>query len=304
VKSQKKRLSSRELVQQGIRLHTMVRVSRSRARRSHCYKWYLDLRRRLLVNWIRRSLVTGLHLFLCLWLLSSEAAQASPLSERLAQFPNWQSKPLVQVAKGDLVYPDWFAGNWTVTTTLVDLAAPLTPAVTTPGFDSNRAYLNQPITFQVRFVPASRLTQDSSPRLVSDRAFNGLSLAKAYLGDRPVLSVKVDPTNPNRQITLLRGDRQLVSTVTRRAIEVPEPGRLLTTEVFQQEFRGTSQLYFNEVETTTAYQQQNGVNPAIVADQVTAIYLSPQDADYFKARNQPVALYRYRLEFSPEHRNS
>ncbi|MGJ3251150.1 MAG: DUF6816 family protein [Elainellaceae cyanobacterium] len=34
---------------------------------------------------------------------------------------------------------------------------------------------------------------------------------------------------------------------------------------------------------------------------MTAIYLSPQDPDYFKANGHPVALYRYRyrLEFSP-----
>jgi hypothetical protein len=233
-----------------------------------------------------------------LWLLGSTGVGASPLAERLAQFPHWQDKPPAQAARGDLAYPDWFTGDWTVTTTLVDLAAPLAPAVTTPGFESNRAYLHQPVTFQVRFVKSRETAQP-----VSDRAFNGLNLAKAYLGDRPVLSVKVDPTNPNRQITLLRGDRQLVSTVTERAIEAPNEDQFLTTEVFQQEFRGAPQLYFNEVETTTAYQRQSAVkpaiNPAITADQVTAIYLSPQDADYFKARNHPVALYRYRLEFFP-----
>jgi hypothetical protein len=45
--------------------------------------------------------------------------------------------------------------------------------------------------------------------------------------------------------------------------------------------------------------------PAIIAEQVTAIYLSPQDPNYFEAidpeslfgQPRPVALYRYRLEF-------
>jgi hypothetical protein len=36
------------------------------------------------------------------------------------------------------------------------------------------------------------------------------------------------------------------------------------------------------------------------ANQVTAIYLSPQDPDYFAAGGRPVGLYRYRLEFFPE----
>ena len=261
------------------------------------------------------------------------------LSQRLAQFPNWKTKPLAQPSKGDLIYPAWFEGNWTVTTTLTDMVAPLAPQIITPGFETNRQFLNRPIAFPVRFVEVQPKGLDSlmsvmsfvfSPsekQIVSDRAYNGMSLAKAYLGDRAVLAVKVDPSNPNRQITLLRSEpsellfseRQLVSTVTARAIESPDRDRFLTSEIFAQEFRGTPQLYFNEVENTTAYQHysdqhsgnlgdlERSAKPPIVADQVTAIYLSPQDPDYFKTipdgnflgEPQPVALYRYRLEFQP-----
>jgi hypothetical protein len=238
-------------------------------------------------------------------------AQAGPLADRIAAFPQWQAQPPVQVAKGDLVYPDWLAGTWDITSTLVDLAAPLAPEVVTPGFESNRQYLQQPIDFQVKFRPALSQPANSmlpipqskkSAEVVADRAFNGLNIAKAYLGDRAVLAVKMDPNSPNRQITLLRGDRQLVSVVTGRAIEAPDPDQFITTEVFQQQFRGASQLYFNQVETTTAYRRSTSADsPAIVADQITAVYFSPQDPDYFKAgglRNtRPVALYRYQLEF-------
>jgi hypothetical protein len=84
-----------------------------------------------------------------------------------------------------------------------------------------------------------------------------------------------------------------------RAIETPGSDDFLTTEVFLQEFRGSPQLYFNQVETTTAYHRNSKHDPAIIADQVTAIYLSPQDPDFFKAGDRPVALYRYRMEFSP-----
>jgi hypothetical protein len=46
----------------------------------------------------------------------------------------------------------------------------------------------------------------------------------------------------------------------------------------------------------------------ITADQITAIYLSPQDPDYFKtlvsdnplSGPRPVALYRYSMEFRKE----
>lgn len=243
-------------------------------------------------------------LLVLVWLLCSGDAYAGVLSDRLATFPDWHSKPPTHPAAGDLVYPDWMAGTWEMTSTLVDLSAPLAPEIETPGYESNQSLLHEPITCEVRFEP--RLTSYTKsfllqPRLaqeeiVADRAFNGLSLAEAYLGEQTVKTVKVDPDNPNRQVTFLRGDRQLESTVVSRAVEAPSETEFLTTEVFQQVLRGTAQPYLNEVETTTAYQLIDDEH--IEADQVTAIYLSPQDPHYFQARNQPVALYRYRLELS------
>jgi hypothetical protein len=221
-------------------------------------------------------------------------------------------------------------GTWNVTSTLVDQVAPLAPKVVTPGFENNRRYLNQPISFLVRFQsvspPSSGISDRASgaqgalrflplktqganrgtapttiktPTVVADRAFNGLNIAKAYLGDRTIQSVKVDPDSPNRQITSLRTGRQLISIVTGRSSETPSPEQFIATEVTNQVFRGTPQPYFNQVETTTAYQLVKSSSLAIEADQVTAIYLSPQDPDYFKALERPVALYRYRLELLP-----
>jgi hypothetical protein len=126
-----------------------------------------------------------------------------------------------------------------------------------------------------------------------------LSIARAYLGEGAVKSVKVDPDSPNRQVTLLQSS-QLVSTVTGRLSEKPAVDRFVASEVFAQQFRAGSRVYFNEVETATAYQKQQPPLPAIEADQVTAIYLSPQSPDYFAAGGRPVALYRYRLQFFPE----
>ncbi|MBR8837207.1 MAG: hypothetical protein DSM106950_25185 [Stigonema ocellatum SAG 48.90 = DSM 106950] len=246
-----------------------------------------------------------------LFLLPCGDATAGELAERLMNFPQWDKISSAPPATGDLVYPDWMFGSWEVKSTLVDLVAPLARVLVTPGFEGNRQYLNQPINFPVRFVEASKpvsrfkifptINPKPSVVVVADRAFNGLNLARAYLGDGAVLSVKVDPNSPNRQITLLRGDRQLVSIVTARATETTKFGKFITTEVFQQLFNGGSRPYFNIVESTTAYHQLPTSNPAIEASQVTAVYLSPQDPDYFTAGNRPVALYRYRLEFFPLH---
>jgi hypothetical protein len=246
------------------------------------------------------------------WLMCISTARAGLLADRLEAFPDWDSKPAVQPADGDLEYPEWLAGTWTMTSTLVELAAPLAPDVVTPGFNSNQQYLNQSIACKVRFVASSALPINRQflsllplkgllkVPVVSDRAFNGFNLAKAYLGDT-VLAVTVDPRSPNRQMTLLEGGRQLISVVTARAVETPDPEHFLTTELFQQVFRGVPNPYLNQVETTTAYQrlpfEPQTNQPAIEADQVTAIYLSPQDPQYFKAGDRPAALYRYHLEF-------
>ena len=240
------------------------------------------------------------------------AARAGVLTDRTSSFPNWESKPHIAVAKGDLVYPDWMAGNWNVSSTLVDLAAPLAPNIVTPGFEGNRRYLQQPVLFKVRFQPENNsgailnYRNKRAKNIVADRAFNGLNIAKAYLGDRAVLSVKVDPTNPNRQITVLKGEKQLISIVTARGTETLNPREFVSAEISQQVFRGESDIYLNEVETTTAYrvvvggeENSGSTGKKIEADQVTAIYLSPQDPDYFAAGGHPVALYRYRLQLLP-----
>ncbi|MBE9183791.1 hypothetical protein IQ270_03380 [Microcoleus sp. LEGE 07076] len=244
-------------------------------------------------------------------LLWCGSAKAGVLGDRISTFPNWNSKPPIPVAKGDLVYPDWMAGDWNVASTLVDLATPLAPNIVTPGFEQNRQYLQQPILFKVRFQPeknrnlVSHYQLNLARKIVADRTFNGFNIAKAYLGDRAVLSVKVDPTNPNRQITLLKGEKQLISIVTGRRTETPNLDRFVSTEISQQVFRGESDIYLNEVETTTAYRlvagddNSDSATRKIAADQVTAIYLSPQDPDYFAAKGHPVALYRYRLELAP-----
>ncbi|NEP61293.1 MAG: hypothetical protein F6K31_30770 [Symploca sp. SIO2G7] len=257
--------------------------------------------------------IWGLCLIVVLLLVSGEA-QAGQLAKRLAAFPHWESKPAVASAKGDLVYPDWMEGTWQVTSTLVEQVAPLAPKIVTPGFASNRSYLNQPISFLMRFrnqqpslsviigqfLPfTGKGARLKTSGVVADREFNGLNIGRAYLGDRAITSIQVDSDNPNRQITSLSNGSQLLSIVTGRASETTNSEQFVTTEVSQQIFRGLSQPYFNQVETTTSYQLLSSPSLAIEANQVTAVYLSPQDADYFQALEKPVALYRYRLQLLP-----
>ena len=229
---------------------------------------------------------------------------AASLTDRLEQFPIWTSKPPVKLAKGDLEYPEWMAGSWNVTSVLTEQFAPLAPDIVTPGFEDNQDYIDKAIAFPVRFgteyyTPSKSLLsvfKTSKPAVVADRAFNGTQIAAAYLGEDNVYTVKVDPDNPNQQITFLKGDRKLISKITGRNSEIPTSDRFVSSEVTQQLFRSPERLYLNEVETTSSYKLVDSEH--IGAEQITAIYLSPQDPDYFTAGDRPVALYHYHLDLT------
>ena len=241
----------------------------------------------------------------CLILLTTTTAFAASLADRIEQFPQWNAKPSIKLAKGDLEYPEWMSGTWSVKSTLIEQVAPLAPDIVTPGFEDNQDYIDKEITFQVRFgteydlAPQGFLSAfKTQPAVVADRAFNGQKIAEAYLGEDNVYRIKVDPDNPNRQITFLKGDRKLISRITGRAREIPAEDRFIATEVTQQLFRSPERLYLNEVETTSSYRLLDRTH--IDAEQITAIYLSPQDPDYFTAGDRPVALYRYHLELTKQ----
>lgn len=239
--------------------------------------------------------------------LNPGAAFATPLTERISTFPNWQTKPPVATFAGELAYPDWFAGNWNLTSTLIEMQAPLAPEITTPGYAGNRQFLNEPIACPVRFLAQNALSRKRSllpvlslptqslvnPQIISDRAYNGLSLAKAYLGDR-VWRVWVEPRDTSRMVTKFRDNRKLFSTVLGQATERPDADHFLATELVQQFFQAPEKPVKNEVETTTAYTHQP--DGSITADQITAVYLTPPHARAYLAGDRPVALYRYRLE--------
>lgn len=250
-----------------------------------------------------------IFLILFSFVLLTHNAIASPLENRLQQYPQWNNKPPVKIAQGDLYYPQWMAGTWLTESILVEQTAPLAPEIITPGFNDNQQYLNQPVNFLVRFgteyfIPENKwflpsLNNSNQPKpIVADRVFNGEHIAAAYLGDNNIFQVKIDPDNPNKQITFLKGERKLISTVTGRASETPTPDRFISTEVTKQLFRSPERIYLNEVETTSDYQL---IEPGkIQAQQITAIYLSPQDPDYFTASDRPVAIYRYQLNLAEQ----
>jgi hypothetical protein len=252
-------------------------------------------------------------LTICCWCYFSQSALAGVLSDRIDRYPNWNTQPQLSQHEGELTYPEWFRGRWLATSTLLAQTAPLAPAIVTPGFESNRQYIDRPIEFTVQFgstdptkavksapLKLPQLTANlPKPKLVADRAFNGLSIAKAYLGAANVKSVEIDAQNPTKQITQLTQERQLEAFVTGFDRESPAVDRFVTSEVSQQVFRTRATIYLNTVETTTSYRFSSTPAPKITATQISAIYLSPQDPDYFRSGNRAVAVYKYQLDLVP-----
>ena len=117
----------------------------------------------------------------------SQGVIASELSDRIDRYPNWDTQAQISQHEGELTYPEWFRGSWIATSTLLEQIAPLAPEVVTPGFESNRQYINKPIRFTVQFVPKdlNKITQFpplnlpklksnvTKSQIVADRAFNG-----------------------------------------------------------------------------------------------------------------------------------
>ncbi len=241
-----------------------------------------------------------LVLSIACWLYGISPVWAGTVEQRLATFPRW-SAPTNLLTNGELIYPAWFAGEWQVTSTLKEQIAPLAPQIVTPGFDRNQTNIDQPYQFRVRFgsetttvAKGISISNDSAPKLVADRSFNGQQIAEAYLGKKAVESIEVIKDPQLKQITKLASGTQLTSVMTGYQSERGSQ-RFMATELNQQIFQGKT-IYLNTVETTTSYQLLAAGE--IMARQVTAIYLSPQDPDYFRALQQPVAMYRYDLKLT------
>ncbi len=235
------------------------------------------------------------------WWMGSSAVWAGDIDNRLGAFPHWTA-PTNLLTNGELIYPEWFAGEWQVTSILQEQIAPLAPKIVTPGFDRNKTNINRSYQFRVRFgsettmvAPGISISNDAARQVLANRAFNGQQIAIAYLSEKAVDSIQVTKIPQIKQITKLASGTQLTSVMTGYQKETSQ-NHFMSTEVNQQIFQGKT-IYLNTVETTTSYQLL--ANGNITAQQVTAIYLSPQDPEYFQALQRPVALYRYSLRLIP-----
>jgi hypothetical protein len=167
------------------------------------------------------------------------------LPARAASWPAWElPAPLLPAGRGDLVFPDWFAGTW---------------LVHSPDG-----------SYPVRFL------QRADGTVVGDRAFNTSAVGQLLLGEQ-LLEVRNDPANPNRQLARLQGDLQLESTVTHRRSEQPQKRGdeplFYADELALQLLHGPAEPRVSRVETLSRYRLND--DGSIDGEQWQGSYASP-----------------------------
>ena len=183
-------------------------------------------------------------------LLSGGPAWAqSSLELRLNSWPNWTlPAPLPRPSmRDDLVYPDWFAGLWHVETN--DLDAPQEPSL----------------------IHQARFSANRNGEVVGDRSFNAAAIGRALLGNQ-LLRVEDDPQSANRQMTLLRGDLRLETTVIGRLQDSPDQDTFLTDELVLQILHTPGAPRLSRIEMLSRYQH---CGEDICAEQWQARYSAP-----------------------------
>ena len=182
------------------------------------------------------------------------------LPARAERWPDWQlPAPLQPAGQADLIYPSWFAGEWTVQTT------------TATG---------EPLTYRARFVMADQPSAQRSS-VVGDRAFNAQAVGQAVLGPA-LLRVDNDPANPNRQLARLQSEQLLESTVVARRSETLADA-FWADELALQVVHGSGGTpRVSQVETLSRYQLSS--DGSIDGEQWQASYPSPAEGVRAAAR--------------------
>ena len=210
-----------------------------------------------------------------------QSSQKSSLLNRQSDWPEWTLPGPFNDSKlkKDIIYPSWFTGSWLVEST--DMRSPE----------------DKPIEYQAKFKI------NSSGELVGDRSFNALSIGKAIIGDK-LLTVKNDPSTPNRQFARFDGQEFLETKIIGRSQYLGSDSILLTDELALQIFHALDVTRVKQVETLSKYQPcksplaipENLSNLAICGEQWIAIYPFPAEM----LSKKPLRANHYKLILTRE----
>ena len=165
-------------------------------------------------------------------LISAELAKNNYLSQRQADWPLWDLPAPFKHSqlKEDLIYPDFFKGEWTV-------------------FSIDLIHSNPN-----PFIHMAKFKYDSLGRVIGDRAFNALSVGKKAFGTQ-LIDVIDDPSFPNRQLAIFKGGEYMETKIVGRRQEITQDDIYLFDEISLQIFHSpNSPPRINQIETLSKYQ--------------------------------------------------
>ena len=186
--------------------------------------------------------------------------QPSKLAERKLIWPDWHFPSSMRRPgfKDDLIYPDWFEGEWDVTSEIES--------------DKNKEHI----------IHSAKFIKNTLGDLVADREYNTMSYVMSTKNSG-FLSVKNDPKSPNRQFAKLTEDRYLETKIIGRIQETINKNIFITDELTLQILHTPELSRVSQVETLTEFKkcgsnQDNEINFNgfnICGEQFQAIYNQP-----------------------------
>ena len=186
--------------------------------------------------------------------------QSAQLLVRKSIWPDWSLPYSLKRPglKDDLIYPDWFEGEWIVNSKI----------------ESQKP--EEPILHSAKFI------HNQSGELIADRDYNAKSYALS-LKNGGFLSVKSDPKSPNRQFAKLTEDRYLETKTIGRLQEKINDNLFITDELILQILHTPDLSRVSQVETLTEFRKcrfdddtdSEISNFNICGEQFQAIYQQP-----------------------------
>ena len=135
----------------------------------------------------------------------------------------------------DLIYPNWFEGNWLVTSQDLE--------------DESQ----EPVIYKVNFF------KNNLNEVIGNRSKNSESIGKAIFGE-DLIKVVNDPQSINKQITYLKDDLYIDSRITERN-QVRDDDIFFADEFVIQTVHKPGASRINQVETISRFQKCNPENP-------------------------------------------
>ena len=197
------------------------------------------------------------------------------LINREKTWPNWNLTKLKSSNINlDLIYPDWFEGNWIV-----------------KSEDLNNK-LEEPIIYKVNFL------KNEMGRVVGNRSKNSESIGKEIFGEQ-LKQIKVDPKSFNNQIIYLKDNEYIDSRVIGRN-QILDNDLFFSDEFFIQTNHKNGISRINQVEIMSKFYKcnsedfnDNESNDDICGFQYVATYGSKVGEINIKA----ITTNKYRLTF-------